>query len=431
MEATVLNRVNSGSFESRLYRKLTLRIMPIIFLIFLLSFLDRVNIGYAHIQLKNELGLSDTQFGIAAGIFSLSYLIFEFPLSMLFPRIGARKTLLRITFLWGITSSLVMFVNSANQLYVLRFILGAFEAGCLPAVLLHIRNWFPVHKRGSATGLFMLATGVAIMIGGPLSGWVMVTFDGYMGLSGWRWLFPVEGLPTVVVGIIAYFIIVDKPKDASWLSDREKEFLIAELAKEKLALHEKSGILHALKDKNTAVFLLMLFFATSGGYAISFWLPTMIKTLGVDSLISIGWLSAIPSLFGCLGFIFYGYISDKFNKPKSIFSVICLVAGVSFITSLFVSQNLTLNLMLLSLANFCISGAITVFWTIPTAYFKGDKNSGTIALINIGNILAGMLSPVIIGFVSASMGNVYYGITVIGIGLIMGALMARILDLRN
>ncbi len=427
MESTLINGIDSQSFESNLYRKLSLRIMPIIFFIFLLSFLDRVNIGYAHIQLKSDLGLTDAQFGIAAGIFSLSYLVCEFPVSIFFPRIGARKTLLRIAFLWGITSSLVMFVNSANQLYALRFILGAFEAGCLPAVLLHIRNWFPAHKRGSATGMFMVATGVAIMIGGPLSGWVMTSLDGYMGMSGWRWLFPIEGLPTVFLGILAYFIVVDKPNDASWLSQNEKDFLNAELAKEQPKPHEKGGVINALKDKNTLLFILMLFFATSGGYAISFWLPTMIKTLGVDSILSIGWLSAIPSIFGCLGFVLYGYISDKFNKPKSVFFSVCIIAGISFIASFFVSESVNLNLMFVSIANFCISGAITTFWTLPTAYYKGDKNSGSIAIVNIGNIMAGMLSPIIIGFVSSNLGNVYYGISVIGVGLIIGAFLTLLL----
>jgi len=403
------------------------RIMPIIFLIFLLSFLDRVNIGYAHLQLKGDLGLSDAQFGIAAGIFSLSYLICEFPVSIFFPRIGARKTLLRITLLWGITSSLVMFVSSAHQLYFLRFILGAFEAGCLPAVLLHLRNWFPAHKRGGVTGLFMVATGVAIMVGGPLSGWIMTVLDGFMGMRGWRWLFPLEGLPTVVLGVVAYYIIVNKPREAHWLTDTEKEFLDRELASEQPAQGEKTGVLHALADKNTFLFILMLFFATSGGYAISFWLPTMLKSLGVQSLINIGWLSTIPSVLGCIGFLGYGYVADRCGRVKGLFCIASAVAGLCFILASFMEHHFSLNLALVSVANFCISGAITTFWILPTAYYKGEKNTGSIAIVNIGNIMGGMLSPIIIGYVSKSFGNVYYGIAVVGVGLLIGAVLSLIM----
>lgn len=410
--------------ERALYRKLRWKILPIIFILFVFSFLDRVNIGYAHLQLKSALVMSDAQFGWAAGIFSIAYLIFEFPMTMLFPRMGARKTFLRIAVLWGLTSGLTAFVTTPTQLYVLRFVLGAFEAGVLPAVVLHLNNWFPHSQRGRVTGIFMLATGVASVIGGPISGWIMTAMDGSHGLAGWQWLFLVEGLPTVLVGVAAYLMLVDRPADATWMNASEKQMLQQAIRREQEASEgSHKGWLQVLKDWRVLVLALLLFAVTCGGYAISFWLPSIIRRLGVASALDVGLWAVIPAVFGCLGFVLVGLSSDRLKERRWHYAVGALAAGGAFCLAFTASGSLIGSIGLLSVANFAVSGCISVFWTIPPSYFGKDIAPAGVAIVNIGNVLAGLLSPLVIGALSARTGSLYAGLTVVGADLLIAAVL--------
>jgi MFS family permease len=278
----------------RLYRKITLRLMPLLFLCYLFAFLDRINIGYAKLDMSSDLGFSDAVYGLGAGIFFFSYLMFEVPSNLLFERVGARLTMLRILVLWGITSAATMFVSTPTQFYVARFMLGVFEGGFFPGMILYLTYWFPSSRRGLVTGMFMFAVPIAGIIGGPISGTIMTAMDGAGGMRGWQWMFLIEGIPSILLGLVCFFYLADKPAQATWLSAAEKDLLATALAhdngdgKGAVDRHAAGQFRKAVTDVRVWVLALIYFSAACGNYAFTFWLPSMIKSLGVGSLAQVG-----------------------------------------------------------------------------------------------------------------------------------------------
>ncbi len=313
-----------------LYSKVSWRIIPLLIVCYIVAYLDRINIGYAQLQMKQVLTFSDAVYGLGAGIFFIGYFLFEVPSNLMLEKIGARKTLLRIMFCWGIVAAAMMFVQTPTQFYVLRFLLGVFEAGFFPGIILYLTYWYPSKRRGQMIAIFMAATTVASVIAGPLCGGIMKYMDGANGLAGWQWLFLVQGLPASLLGIVAYFYLQDKPEDARWLSAAEKKALRTNLENDhgNVAGASHASLGQMFRDRKVYVLALVYFLLLGATYTMIFWVPTLIKSWGVADLMQIGLYSALPSLIGVFGMILIGRNSDKHGERRWHFAGSVAIAAI-------------------------------------------------------------------------------------------------------
>jgi len=430
--AATLAEARTPSRESaemdRLYRKITLRLMPLLFLCYLFAFLDRINIGYAKLEMSSDLGFSEAVYGLGAGIFFFSYLLFEVPSNMLLERIGARLTMLRILVLWGITSAATMFVTTATQFYIARFLLGVFEGGFFPGIILYLTYWFPSARRGLVTGMFMFAVPIAGIIGGPISGMIMSSMDGAAGMRGWQWMFLIEGLPSVLLGLVCYFYMADKPAKATWLSAAEKERVMTALAEDKdgrqESVHGKAGQFRkAVTDGRVWIIASIYFSAACANYAFTFWLPTMIKALGVDSLAQIGWYSAIPYVFAGLGVLGISWSSDRFRERRWHVAGSLIAAAIALSLTTFTTDSLFVSMVLLCFAGFFEFGAAIIFWAIPPTYLSKEAAPVGIALVSSIGVIGGFVSPTLLGFIKSHTGSLDYGIYAVAGIMVIGGLI--------
>ena len=299
------------------YAKVTWRLVPLLFICYVISYLDRINVGFAQLQMKSELGFSDTVYGFGAGIFFVGYFLFEVPSNLILEKIGARLTLFRIMFVWGLLSAGMAFVSSPMIFYVIRFLLGVFEAGFFPGVILYLTYWYPGSRRARIIAMFMSGIAIAGALGGPISGWIMNDMAGVAGLSGWQWMFILEGLPATFLGIFVFFYLDDRPEDAKWL-DREEKAIIRhhldlERADDPMPHHgqaKRHSAWEAFKDPKVYVLSFAYFCFICGVYVISFWLPTFIKEMGVQNPLHVGLLSFIPYGITAVGMVLIGRHSD-------------------------------------------------------------------------------------------------------------------------
>jgi MFS family permease len=294
------------------YAKIARRIIPFLALLFVMAWLDRYNLGFAKLQMVKDLGFSEAVYGFGAGIVYLGYMLFEIPSNLLLERIGARKTFARITILWGITSIATMFVKSAIWFYVLRFLLGSFEAGLFPGVVLYLTYWFPARRRALMLSFFATSMPISVIVGAPVSGWIMGSMGGHAGLANWQWLFLLAGVPSIAVGLLALGIIVDKPGQASWLMEREKQLVLTDLEADRRAAGPRQhGFFTAMKTSRLWLLTIIYFGASSANVTIGFFVPTIIRGLGVTSNIMIGLLSAVPYVGALISMILVSRHSDR------------------------------------------------------------------------------------------------------------------------
>ncbi len=389
------------------YRKVTWRLIPFLFICYVVAFIDRINIGYAQLQMKESLAFSDAVYGLGAGIFFIGYFLFEVPSNLMLARVGARRTLLRIMFCWGLVAAGMMFVTTPTMFYVLRFLLGVFEAGFFPGVLLYLTYWYPNARRGRIIALFMSAAAVAGIVAGPLSGGIMKYMDGLSGLAGWQWLFLVEGLPATLLGIVAYFFLEDRPEDARWLSQGEKAIVRHQLDEDQRAagVATHGSAWHLLRDPKVYLLSLIYFLLLGAVYAIVFWVPTVIRSWGVTDLLHIGLYAAIPNLIGAIAMVLVGRHSDaKLERRWHLIGCVLLAAFGMWLT-VQVQGNLALSLACLSLAVIGVSSATPIFFTIPTAYLSPVSAAAGLALISSLGNLGAAVSPSVTGLISAHTGN--------------------------
>ena len=308
---------NADAVES-IYSKVSWRIIPILLISYMIAYLDRINIGYAQLQMKQTLPFGDAVYGIGAGIFFLGYFLFEVPSNLLLEKIGARKTLLRIMVLWGLTAAAMMFVTTPTQFYIARFLLGVFEAGFFPGIILYFTYWYPSVRRGQVIAIFMSATTIVSVIAGPLCGAILKYFDGVNGWAGWQWLFLVQGLPAAILGVIIFFYLQDKPADANWLSPGEKNLLRHNLEHDEKDIEgeTESTVGQMIRDPRVYLLALVYFLLLGATYTMVFWLPTLIQSWGVKDLLLIGIYAAIPNAFGVIGMILIGRNSDKLRERR-------------------------------------------------------------------------------------------------------------------
>ena len=418
-----------------LYKRIAWKILPLLFVSYIVAYLDRVNIGFAALRMQQDLSFSDAVYGLGAGIFFAGYVLFEVPSNLLLTKIGARKTIMRIMICWGLVSSAMMFVQTPMQFYIARFLLGAFEAGFFPGIILYLTYWFPARMRGGIIAIFMSAIAIAGVVGGPLSGWIMSHMDGVNGWHGWQWMFLIEGLPAVVLGIVAGLMLIDGPSKASWLSDRER----AQITEDIKSPTDQSGR-HSMKDaiRDPRIYALaaVYFAVASGIYVLGFWLPGMVKGYGIADPFHIGLLTAIPYLASTIGMVVISRRSDATGERRWHLATCMVISATALVASTFFTTNLIIGLACLTVAAVGVFAAMPVFWTIPTRYLSGTAAAGGIALINSLALIGGFVSPTVIGAIKAQTGStdiglyVFAGVLIAGAALLLLAMPARLIQAK-
>jgi D-galactonate transporter len=414
------------------YKKIARRIVPFLALLFLMAWLDRYNLGFAKLQMVKDLGFSEAVYGFGAGIIYFGYALFEIPSNLLLERIGARKTFARITILWGITSITTMFVRSATWFYVLRFLLGSFEAGFYPGVVLYLTYWFPARRRARMLAGFLTSIPLSNILGGPISGWIMGEMGGRAGLANWQWLFLCEGVPSILAGLAALVLVVDKPQQAHWLNPREKQLVLADLeADQRQAGPREHGFVQALKLPRVWLLTLIYFCVAPGATAIGFWIPSIIRDLGVKSSFTIGMLSAVPYLVGLIGMILVGRHSDRTleRRAHAGFAYLACAAGLAGI-GLFQNRPALAFVALVVAVSGPLSGSV-VFWQIPPMLLAGTGAAGGIALVNSIGSLGSWASPTVIGWLEDLTGSTAAGLYVVAGLIAFGAVLILLFTPRR
>ncbi|KAK45156.1 major facilitator transporter [Caballeronia jiangsuensis] len=427
--AAVIDSSAGRSEEDAVFRKISLRVMPLVLIAYVFAFLDRINIGYAQLQMKQDLAFSDAVYGLGAGIFFVTYLLFEVPSNLLLEKIGARLTFLRIMVLWGLTSAATAFVSAPWQFYAIRLMLGIFEAGFFPGIILYLTYWYPSQRRGRVTGLFLFGMPITGVLGGPLSGTIMSGMEGLGGMHGWQWLFIVEGLPTVLMGFLLYRMLPNKPAEASWLDDAEKETVRAAMSADHKddAAHGGHGkLLAALADPMTYVLAFIYFCCACAVYTMTFWLPTMIKGIGIASLSTIGWFTAVPYFFGALGVLIVSRSSDRFGERRWHVGGTLAIGVIALASTSFAGLGVGAVMTLLCIASLFIFGGGSLFWSIPPTYLGRNAAAAGIAVISSLGILGGFVSPTLIGWIKGATGSIQLGLFALTAVVLAGCLTTLI-----
>ncbi|MEW6345898.1 MAG: MFS transporter [Paraburkholderia sp.] len=396
-----------GETASRLYRHIDRRLLPFLLVCYLFACLDRLNVGLAKLQMQVDLGFSDLQYGIGAGIFFIGYALCEVPSNLLLARTGARKAISRILVLWGLTSAAMALTRDVGTFYALRFLLGVFEAGFTPGILFYLTYWYPESRMANAISAVMIGGPLAGVVAAPVSLWVMTSFAGIGGLAGWQWMFLIEGLPCVVLGLAARALLVDRPAQAHWLTPGEQRRLAAEVPPPQATLH---GFGRVAADPRIYLMAAAYFCIICGIYLINFWLPELLKSHGVTDPARLGAYSAIPFVVATLGMFVAGRRSDRRNERRWHSAVPAFVSALSLALTASSASGLGAVLLSISVATASMWMAYTVFWAIPPAYLKGTAAAGGIALINTIGVLGGFLSPIAIGWLRTMSGDFRAGL---------------------
>ncbi len=418
--------------ETRTIAKVSLRLVPFLIVCYFVAYLDRVNVGFAALTMNKALGLDATAFGLGAGVFFLAYFVFEVPSNLLLERFGARKWIARIMLSWGLLSGLMAFIpmiatatgtSTTSVFYIIRIALGAAEAGFFPGIIFYLTLWFPAIYRARIIGYFMAAIPLSSVIGAPVSG-LLLNFDGVSGLAGWQWLFILEAAPALVLAVVVFFYLTDRPVDAHWLGADERAWLVGRLDAERhLREAAKSfSILQALGDTRVLLLACVYFGIVASNYGLSFFLPQIVRDFGLSFTVT-GFVTAIPYVIGTLGMVWWGRKSDREHERKEHIGLAALVAGAGIAASTLIADP-TGKMIALSCAGFGIFAALPVFWTLPTAFLSGAAAAGGIAIINsIGN-LAGFVGPYVMGTIKDSTGSFTIGLLAIAVLVLLSMLIA-------
>lgn len=414
------------AFATATYSKVTWRLIPLLFVCYILAYLDRVNVGFAKLSMGTEAWFSEAVFATGSGIFFIGYFLFEVPGNIMLHRVGARLWIARIMIGWGIVSALLATSSSPTSFYTLRFLLGIAEAGFFPGIILYLTYWFPRQHRARMVALFMTAITLAGVFGSPLSGWLLEVSEGWHGLRAWQWLFIIEGLPSVLVGACVPFLLTDRPEKATWLTAEEKALLQAELAAEEQTKAAQGYQNHRASDafKSPLVWLccFIYFGVVVGLYGASFWLPEIIKTTLTQNKWHVGLYAAIPWSCAAVGMVLVSRHSDRTGERRWHVGLSALIAGVAFAISGLPGLPAFFVMAALAVAITGVMSAIACFWALPTAVLSGTAAAAGIAWINSLGNLAGHFSPEMVAWLKTrySMGMALNGIAVM---LILSSLL--------
>ncbi|MEB6669882.1 MFS transporter [Acinetobacter pittii] len=418
---TVFSSEVDTAVRKSAYRKIAFRLMPFLMLCYFCAYLDRVNVGFAKLQMMSDLQFSEAVYGLGAGIFFIGYFLCEVPSNIVLHKVGARRWIARIMITWGILSGCFTFVQTEWQFYTLRFLLGVAEAGLAPGLLLYLTYWFPSYRRARMTVLWFIAIPISGMIGGPLSGLIMDRMSGVHGWFGWQWMFVIEAIPTVIVGLLVLAVLKDSVQDANWLTQDEKNLVKQELAQDNQHKEGHASVKEFVADKRLWLLAGIYFCVVMGQYAITFWLPTLIRNSGISDNWHIGLLTSLPYMCAIVVMILAGRSGDHFQERRWHL-IIPMCAGALALTfaTLFAS-NLTLSLICLCIAASGVLTASSLFWMLPTNFLGGVSAAAGIAAVNSFANLAGFCSPYLIGWVTTNTGSNAIGMFLITAVLIFGA----------
>lgn len=388
------------------------RLLPFLFLLYVANYLDRTNIAYATLGMKGDLGLTDSVFGTASGIFFIGYFALQIPGALLVERWSARRLLATTLITWGALTTLTAFVHTPHQLYGARFLLGAAEAGFFPGVIVYLSHWFIYEDRAKAIARFMSAIPIAYILGGPLAGAILGIH--WLGTPGWRWLFLLEGIPAVLLGFATLFRLPDRPNDARWLQADERVWIRERLAEERRAkAHaEHMSIWQALRHPPVIVLTLGLFFCYSGGYVFYFWMPTLLKRMTGWSDVHIGWVGAIPFVAGLIGMLVIGWNSDRTRERRWHFAVPQLTAAVALSAWFFFPHSTALLIIVFTLIGFGTVSYLPAFWALPSAFLTSAAAAAAVGFINCTASIGGFIGPKIFGDLSQRTGSFNTGFCV-------------------
>jgi D-galactonate transporter len=406
--------------EEKTLAKVIRRIIPFLFICYVISYLDRVNVGFAAITMNRDLGLSPTAYGIGAGLFFVGYFIAEIPSNLIMLKVGARIWIARIMITWGLISALTAFVGGPIEFALARFLLGLGEAGFVPGVFLYLTSWFPAAARARATSLFLLGIPVANIVGSPISGGLL-TLDGFGGFKGWQWLLILEGFPATILGIICLFVLTDRPEQARWLTGPEQAWLTGRLAAERAAIEKKHHFTLGQALRNWRVLTLagVNFCSIIGSLGVGLWLPQIVKSLGLSTL-EVGFIAAIPYVCGAIGMVLWARMSDR-GGDRTIYPAIALLVGAMGLAASTAFSSAVLTIAALSIAVAGINSYTATFWAVPGSFLTGRAAAGGIAMIvSIGN-LGGFVGPFMIGQIKDLTQNFTAPLLAVALFLLLGA----------
>jgi MFS family permease len=407
-------------------RKALWRLLPFLFLGYVINTIDRANIAFAKLSMAEDIALTDAAYGIGAGIFYLGYILFEVPSNMYMQRIGARATLARIMVLWGLVTMATAFVTTPGQLIAARLCLGVAEAGFFPGMILYLTYWFPATWRARITAVLLMAAMSAGMISGPLAGWIMTHFDGWLGLKDWQALFVLEGIPAILLGVLAWFWLADRPADARWLTTREKGLLAAALTAGTTVNLPPARLIDVLRQPRVYIAGLVFFCIYSGSNTVSYWMPTLIRGFGFEDLKLIGLLSSLPYAGAIVGMYLLARSSDRHLERRWHVGLTCMVSAACFLALGFVQGHVVLSVALMSIGAAAALSAVALFWAIPPALLPASSAAIGIAVISCIGGLAGVVSQAAVGAIKSATGSLYLAFDVIAITLLVGSLILLI-----
>jgi MFS transporter, ACS family, tartrate transporter len=420
----------NDALERSTLAKVTRRLLPFLFLLYVVCFLDRVNLGFAALQMNQDLGFSPAVYGFGAGIFFLGYVLFEVPSNLILARVGARVWIARIMITWGLLASAMMFIRGPLSLYGLRFLLGATEAGFFPGMIYYLSSRYPAAERARAIARFMVAIPISSVVGGPISG-ALLGLDGRLGLAGWQWLFLLEGLPAVVLGFVVLAYLTDRPEEATWLTPAERAWLSRHLRQERERCQRCHGlsVLQALFNPTVwQLGLLILLCNAFGVYVLGLWLPQIVRALSGLSDFMVGVVTAVPNLVAAVVMVLVGAHSDRSVEHLLHIAASAAAAAVGFLASGYLHSPV-LVVLALSLAAAGLLSSHGPFWTLPSVFLSGSAAAGGIALIVSVANLAGFVGPYVTGLLKGATGSFHTGLVALALASLAGAVLA--LQLRR
>jgi MFS transporter, ACS family, tartrate transporter len=415
-----------NEIEPAIIRQLTWRLIPFLFLLYIVAYLDRINVGFAALQMGRQLSFTDAVYGLGAGMFFAGYFFFQVPSNLILQRVGARRWISLLMMVWGIISASMIFVSGPRSFYALRFLLGAAEAGFFPGVILYLKNWFPAQARARTVARFMTAAPLSGVIGGPLSG-ALLGVHLTSSLAGWQWMFFMEGIPAVLLGGVAFAYLVDRPEEARWLSTKERDWLVETLRRERAEVTGAAGVFAALGSRRIWMLAVVYFGLNTVSYGVSLWLPTLIRSLSGVSNFMIGVLSAIPYIAAAIAMVAVGLHSDR-SGERRWHTAVPAFAGALALTGAAYSTSVGPSVLAISIAVLGVFSMMGPFWAMPTSLLSGTAAAAGIALINSVGNLGGFVGPYVIGLVRTSTGQFKGGLLLVSAALATSgavALMVR------